>query len=68
MADGPSHYREAERLAAKAAKDMQARLDKAGIANTIALAQVQATLAAVDQLDSLDSLLRDLHETLRGAE
>lgn len=45
MAEGAWHYREAERLAVKAAKDAGARLDKAGIANTIALAQVHATLA-----------------------
>lgn len=45
MADGPSHYREAERLADRAAKDAGARLDKDGIANTLALAQVHATLA-----------------------
>ncbi|GAA0719482.1 hypothetical protein Drose_05800 [Dactylosporangium roseum] len=60
--DKPTHYAQAEAILAGLPKP-----DRLDYDLQIAAAQAHATLAVADQLDSLDSTLRDLHETLRGS-
>ncbi len=57
----PTHYAQAEALLAGLPAP-----DRLDYDLRIVAAQAHATLAVADQIDVLDSTVRDLHETLRS--